>query len=82
MSQPGLDKRLTLLEQGQARLEERLAALSQDMGEVKKALVGNGQPGALQRLTKVESTVKVVWGVLGTLGAGAVTFAGRYLLLR
>lgn len=82
MSQPGLDKRLTLLEQGQARLEERLAALSGDMGEVKRALIGNGQPGALHRLTKVESTTKVLWGVVSTLGAGAVTFLGRYLLLR
>ena len=78
----GLDKRLSRLEEGQARLEERLAGLSGDISRVCKALEGNGQPGALQRLTKVESTVKVVWGVLGTLGAGLVTVAGRYLLLR
>jgi hypothetical protein len=78
----GLDARLSRLEEGQARLDERLASLSGDLGEIKRALAGNGQPGALQRLTKVESTTKVLWGVVSTLGAGLVTFAGRYLLLR
>ena len=78
----GLDKRLSRLEEGQARLEERLAGLSGDISRVCKALEGNGQPGALQRLTKVEGATKVLWGVVSTIGAGIVTFAGRYLLLR
>lgn len=78
----GLDARLSRLEEGQARLDEKLSNLNDNVSRIIKSLEGNGQPGALQRLTKVESTTKVLWGVVSTLGAGLVTFAGRYLLLR
>lgn len=78
----GLDKRLAMLEQGQVRLEERLSGLSEDIRELKHVLADNGQPGAITRLTRTEGQVKVLWGVVSTLGAGLVTFAGRYLLLK
>jgi len=54
------------------RIEKRLESLE-------KRLVGNGGPGYSERLRKVESAVRVVWGVCIAFGAIGVAAIGPHL---
>lgn len=57
----------------------RFDNLEEDIHEIKKALLGNGQPGLLQRVTKLEGTSKVMWGIFGAIGVGIITLAARVI---
>ena len=47
---------------------DKLEAIHEDIGEIKKALFGNGREGVLDRVTRVEeSQGKVSWKYLITI---------------
>jgi hypothetical protein len=58
---------------------QRFEHLEGDIQEIRKALLGNGRPGVLDRLGKTEVQVKVLWGVMGALGTGIILVAARLL---
>jgi len=55
----------------------RFENLEGDIQEIRKALLGNGRPGLLDRVSKAEGQIKVVYGVLGALGAGVIALIVR-----
>lgn len=57
--------------------EEQLSQLLLDIGEIKrivkddhKAIRGNGQPGLIERVTRLETKVSIVAAVAGIIGSG------------
>ena len=59
--------------------EEQLSQLLLDIGEIKrivkddhKAIRGNGQPGLIERVTRLETKVSIVAAVAGIIGSGII----------
>ena len=59
--------------------EEQLSQLLLDIGEIKrivkddhKAIRGNGQPGLIERVTRLETKVSIVAAVAGIIGSGVL----------
>ena len=57
--------------------EEQLSQLLLDIGEIKrivkddhKAIRGNGQPGLIERVTRLETKVGIFAAVAGIIGSG------------
>jgi hypothetical protein len=57
--------------------EEQFSQLLLDIGEIKrivkddhKAIRGNGQPGLIERVTRLETKVSIVAAVAGVVGSG------------
>ena len=57
--------------------EEQLSQLLLDIGEIKrivkddhKAIRGNGQPGLIERVTRLETKVGIFAAVAGVVGSG------------
>lgn len=57
--------------------EEQLSQLLLDIGEIKrivkddhKAIRGNGQPGLIERVTRLETKVSIVAAGAGIIGSG------------
>ena len=57
--------------------EEQLSQLLLDIGEIKrivkddhKAIRGNGQPGLIERVTRLETKVSIVAAIAGIIGSG------------
>lgn len=54
-----------------ARIDERLRHGDNIMNELNKFLQGNGRPGILERLTRIEGKQKIMWALF-FLFAGAI----------
>lgn len=51
-----------------ARIEERLVKIQDDLDRDFKTLYGNGKPGVLERITKLEERQSSVWATIKSLG--------------
>jgi len=56
----------------QARVEERLTVMDEKLDKLIHAVEGNGKPGLLIRVDRVEQRWKLVAWVLGVVGAAVL----------
>lgn len=56
---------------------QRFENLEGDIQEIRKAILGNGRPGLLDRVSKAEGQIKIVYGILGALGTGIIMAVAR-----
>lgn len=74
---------MLLLEICNARVEERTKSIDSRMERIDHSLYGNGQPGIMQRVDKLESLASITLGVFTWfLAPGAVLSGILYFLWR
>lgn len=68
MTQEDLEKYVIETGQALARIDERLGHIQGALDRDFLALHGNGHPGILERLTKLEEAQKSTWNTVRTVG--------------
>ena len=81
MTQEDLEKYVIETGQALARIDERLGHIQGALDRDFLALHGNGHPGILERLTKLEEASKSTWHIVRTIGTLILSLASMAIAL-